>query len=323
MTELSPSVGGSASASDGSAAPDFWAANQPGFRFTSAEIGTQRFFDEVERHRYSLEPHIPEVVRFERWAGCDVLDAGCGIATDGLRFARAGARYTGLDGQVAALDLARRRFDLAGAIGRFVQGSVTDLPFGDASFDLVYSHGVIHHVADTERAVREFYRVLRPGGSVLVMVYHRRSLNYYINIMILRRVLAALLLLRGVTGVVARITGERPDVLDAHRSLLKRHGLRYLTDRQLFLSNNTDGPGNPLSKVYSTGDVRRLFERFDDVQVTCRFLNLRLYPGGSRVAHTRLGLWLERILGWHIYVEARKVDAGDHPRSAGVGSASS
>jgi ubiquinone/menaquinone biosynthesis C-methylase UbiE len=298
-------LGGSPSAPNLSA-EDFWAANQPGFRSTSAEIGTPRFFEEVERQRYRLEPHIPAIVRFERWAGYDVLDAGCGIATDGLQFARAGARFTGMDGESAAVELARRRFELAGVSGSFFEGSVTDLPFEDSSFDLVYSHGVIHHVVETERALEEFYRVLRPGGSVLVMVYHRGSLNYYINIMTLRRVLALLLMVRGVTGIVARLTSERQTVLDGHRQLLKRHGLRYLTDHELFLSNNTDGPGNPLSKVYSRSDVRRLFGRFEDVQVRSRFLNLRIYPGGTRIAQTRPARWLEQFLGWHLYIEGRK-----------------
>jgi SAM-dependent methyltransferase len=307
-------LGGSPHASNPSA-EDFWTANQPGLRYTSGEIGTPRFFEEVERDRYRLERHIPAIVRFERWAGCDVLDAGCGIATDGLQFARAGARYTGLDGQSAAVELARRRFDLAGVSGSFVDGSVTDLPFEESSFDLVYSHGVIHHVVETERAVEEFYRVLRPGGSVLVMVYHRGSLNYYINIMTLRRVLALLLPVRGMTGIVARLTSEPQSVLDGHRQLLKQHGLRYLTDHQLFLSNNTDGPGNPLSKVYSRSDVRRLFAGFEDVQVRSRFLNLRIYPGGTRIAHTRPARWLERFLGWHLYVEGRKPGGPRHARS--------
>jgi SAM-dependent methyltransferase len=301
-------------------ATEFWNEHQPGFRFSAEEVGTPEFFAEVERHRYALEPHIPEVVGFHRWKGCDVLEAGCGMGTDGSRFARAGASYTGLDISDSALALARRRFDLMGCEGSFVRGSVTDLPFADRSFDLVYSHGIIHHVADTERAVAEFHRVLRPQGTALVMVYHQASLNYWFNIMVLRRAMAPLLALPGAPAVAARLTGEDADFVAGHRGLLAEHGARYLLDAQLFLSKNTDGPANPLSKSYTRADVRALFRSFADVKTHVRYLNLRLWPAGERLAHSGLARRLEHRIGWHLYAEAQKDGemATGHPED-GVG----
>jgi SAM-dependent methyltransferase len=284
----------------------FWTDHQPGFRFTDAEIGTPEFFRAVERHRYALEAHIPEVVQFSAWAGKDVLEAGCGIATDGLQFARAGARYTGIDFSSTAVDLARHRFELEDAEGSFVRGSHHTLPFPDASFDLVYSHGVIHHVPETERVVSEFHRILRPGGRALVMVYHRDSFNYWFTIMVLRRALAGLLVLPGGVSLISKLTGEPPDVLAGHRRLLSEHGLDYLRDRQVFLSHNTDGPGNPLSKVYTRDDVRRLFGEFAEVDTAARYLNLRIYPGGDQFAQSPLARRLERRWGWHLYASARR-----------------
>ena len=288
------------------AGTDFWSESQPGFRFSSAEVGSPEFFAEVEAHRYALEPHIPEIVRFERWAGADVLEAGCGIATDGVRFARAGAAYTGLDSSPRALELARRRFGLERCSGSFVHGSVVDLPFSDESFDLVYSHGVIHHVAETERAISEFRRVLRPGGTALVMVYHRGSLNYLVNIMVIRRALVGVLAMPGTPALIARLAGEDPRILAGHRALLREHGIRYVTDRSLFLSNNTDGPGNPLSKVYSRRQAQQMFDAFEQVRTDVRYLNLRLYPGSDRLARTALARRLGRRFGWHLYVEGTK-----------------
>src|ERR1700709_138864 len=98
---------------------EFWSANQPGFRFTDEQPGTAAFYAAVEQHRYTLEPHIREVVPFSAWAGRDVLEIGCGMATDGLQFARAGANYTGVDQSDSALALARRRFELEGRTGSF------------------------------------------------------------------------------------------------------------------------------------------------------------------------------------------------------------
>jgi len=284
----------------------FWTEYQPGYRATEAAVGSPEFFDEVEAHRYALEPDIVELVRFDQWAGRDVLEAGCGIATDGMRFVRAGARYTGLDFSPAALDLARRQLELRGGAAKFVHGSVADLPFPDESFDLVYSNGAIHHVPETQRAIDEFRRVLRAGGTAIVMVYHRRSFNFYVSIMAVRRALTALLLVPGADRGIARVTGERPDVLRGHRELLRKHGLRYISDPALFLSHNTDGPGNPLSKAYTVEAMRRRFSGFDRVETELRFLNLRAYPMGERLERLARVRELGRRFGWHLWINATK-----------------
>jgi ubiquinone/menaquinone biosynthesis C-methylase UbiE len=285
---------------------DFWTGYQPGMRASAAPVGSAEFFAEVEAHRYALEPHIEELVGFERWAGADVLEAGCGIATDGMRFVRAGARYVGVDFSPTALGLARRRMELEGRGGELLQGSVVALPFPDASFDLVYSNGVIHHLPETFAAIREFHRVLRPGGTVIVMVYHRHSLNFYFSIMTVRRALAALLLLPGGRQAVGRLTGESPEVLEGHHELLREHGLSYLADPALFLSHNTDGPGNPLSKVYTAETMRRAFGDFAEVRTDVRFLNLRAYPLGERLERRPWVRALGRRFGWHLWIRAVK-----------------
>lgn len=285
---------------------DFWVRYQPGFRTSSSAPGTATFYREVEQHRYRTEPHIAEFARFETWSGRDVLDVGCGIATDGIRFARAGARYTGVDRSPTALGLARRRFVLEQVDGQFVEASATQLPFDDEAFDLVWSNGVIHHIDDSQAAVDEFSRVLRPGGTAVVMVYHRRSLNYMLTIMVVRRLLAASLIIPGAIGAVSRLTHEDPQVLEGHRLLLRRHGPGYLADGQLFLSNNTDGPGNPLSKVYDRDEATGLFQGFANVETEVRYLNARLYPGGRRFETTTIGQRLARRIGWHLYIRAEK-----------------
>lgn len=285
----------------------FWSSYQPGFGVAKAAVGTSEFFAEVTKQRYDLEPHIPEVVNFGRWTGQRVLEAGCGIGTDGARFAAAGAQYTGLDFSKTGPFLARRRFQMEGLQGDIVVGSVGGLPFPDATFDMVYSHGVIHHVEDTAGVVRELHRVLKPGGTILVMVYHRRSLNYYVSIMLLRRVLVGLLMLPNAATLIAKATGEPEEVLSAHKSLLATHGIGYLRDSGRFLSHNTDGPGNPLSKVYTRGEVRSLYSGlFADIRTDVRYLNLRLYPGGRRFSRSRVGCRLERRVGWHLYATGVK-----------------
>jgi SAM-dependent methyltransferase len=285
---------------------DFWSTYQPGLSLTDEEAGTEAFYDDIEEKRYWLHPHIPTIVRFPDWATSDVLEVGCGIGTDGSQFAKYGARYTGFDQSQLALTFAKRCFEVRGLDGRFVLGTLDELPFEDESFDLVYSFGVIHHSPHTERAVTEFRRVLRPNSVAIVMLYHRGSLNYRFNILVVRRALAAALLVPRFDGFAARMTHENMETFSGHHRLLRQHGTRYLTDKQLFLNHNTDGPGNPLSKVYSRREARELFSEFASVGTAVRYLNLRLYPGGERFARTRLAQRLERAIGWHLCVRAIK-----------------
>jgi SAM-dependent methyltransferase len=293
-------------APDSGSPREFWTGYQPGLATAEAQHVSREEFARITARRYALEPDILEQAEFERWTRRDVLEAGCGIATDGMQFVRAGARYTGVDFSSTALETAERRVWLEGGSAHFVRGSVTDLPFPDASFDLVYSNGVIHHVPDTARAIAEFHRVLRPGGTALVMVYHRASLNFFVSIMTVRRLIVPLLLVPGAAAAITRVTGERPGVIEGHRALLVAYGRRYLTDPALFLSNNTDGPGNPLSKVYTAAGMRAAFGCFGDVRTEVRFLNLRAYPLGERLERLPIIQRLGRRAGWHLWVRAVK-----------------
>lgn len=98
-----------------------------------------------------------------------VLDAGCG--TGGLilrlREQHADWRFAGIDFMPLACELARRR---CGADVDIREASVTALPFGDINFDAVVSADVICQVDNPEVAVAEFFRVLRPGGVVIINV---------------------------------------------------------------------------------------------------------------------------------------------------------
>lgn len=105
-----------------------------------------------------------------------VLDAGCGTGglLKALRAAQGDWRLTGLDFMPLACELARERTG-----GEIVQGSITELPFGDAAFDAVVSADVVCQVEDGARALREFARCVRPGGTVLVNVPAYRGLWSY------------------------------------------------------------------------------------------------------------------------------------------------
>lgn len=139
------------------------------------EEGSLAFFEQVERMRYEGDEFMWDVVGFDRWRGKTVLEAGCGLGTDLLQFARHGARVTGVDLTERGASLTRRRLALYGVPGVVSVADGENLPFRSASFDLVYSWGVVHHTPRPPAMASELVRVTRPGGTVIAMVYHRCS----------------------------------------------------------------------------------------------------------------------------------------------------
>ena len=282
----------------------FWQENPCGTKFADAPPGSRRFYELVEKHRYTKEWHIPAAAGFADAKDLAVLEVGCGLGTDGAQFAKAGARYTGIDLTDAAVELAKRRFELFDLPGAFRVADAEHLDFPDNSFDLVYSHGVLHHTPDTAAAVREIHRILRPGGKAVVMLYHRDSYNYRVNISMLRR--AGVQLLRWNAGVklVHFLTREPEDSLREHvRQLQTKSG--YLNSEE-FLSRNTDGAGNPLARVYSRREARELFKDFAHLELRTYFLNKRWLPVLGPLLPRSLESQLAARWGWHLWIYATK-----------------
>jgi ubiquinone/menaquinone biosynthesis C-methylase UbiE len=283
----------------------FWQANPCGTKFSDAEPGSRRFYELVEEHRYTKEWHIPAAAGFASANGLKVLEIGCGLGTDGAQFAMAGAEYTGIDLTEAAVDLARRRFELWGLPGEFKVSDAENLDFPSETFDLVYSHGVLHHTPDTPGAVREIHRVLRPGGRAIVMLYHRNSYNYRVNIGIFRRVGARLLHFDMGLRIVHQLTGEAVESLREHARMLKQDQDSYFSPDG-FLNRHTDGAGNPLATVYSRQEGLELFKDFSQAETRVHFLNKRWMPVLGSLLNRGMESRLASRWGWHLWIYAVK-----------------
>src|SRR5688500_13991155 len=283
---------------------DFWQRHPCGIKFAEAQPGSRLFYELVEQHRYEKEWHIPAAAGFNETKNLRVLEIGCGLGTDGAQFAKAGADYTGVDLTEAAIDLTRRRFELFNLPGKFRVADAECLDFPDNSFDLVYSHGVLHHTPDTAGAIRQVHRVLRPGGRAAVMLYHRNSFNYRVNISMLRRVGVHLLRWDAGLKFVGLFTGEPEDSLREHARQL-RSERSYLSSQE-FLSRNTDGAGNPLARVYSRDEARELFKDFSKVELRTYFLNKRWLPLLGSILPRSIESSLASRWGWHLWIYATK-----------------
>ncbi len=256
-----------------------WSKDPAGAAYASEhEFGSREFFDEVERHRYQeYAPWMPEVMGFNNFAGARLLEVGCGMGTDLLQFARGGAQVTGIDLTPRSIEISRPHLALYNQQGDFANADCERLPFADESFDVVYSNGVLHHTPDTDAAVREIYRVLRPGGLARVMLYHRGSLAYWLQ----------LVLRYGI------LKGE----------FLRRASIADIMSKYVEINQ---GGGRPLVKVYSRKEARQLFSMFAEIDIKVEQLTREELYLLSRLVSERSFERLRKTVGWNLIISARK-----------------
>ncbi len=248
---------------------DYWNANPCGTQFTNIERGSRAFYDEVERFRYETQPFMQKLCKFDAFKGKALLEIGCGLGTDLLQFARHGAVVTGVDLTEESVALAKKRFELYGVQGTFCTADAENLPFADNSFDVVYSFGVLHHTPNTQKAIDEVYRVVKRGGEIVIMLYHKHSLHVWLGV--------PLYFLYGLSK--GKLWGYEEWV-------------------RIY-----DGKDNPLGKAYSRAELRRMFAKFKDVRFqTCDTIRRR-FPKWLNALNQR---WLASWAGFYIMIYATK-----------------
>lgn len=264
----------------------------------------ESFFVAYDAWRYRQESHIPACLDEIDWQGKKVLEIGLGQGAESEQLIRRGARWSGLDLTQESVDRVGTRLRIRELPHDDLRrGSTTEIPWPDDTFDLVFSHGVLHHVPDIRAAQREIYRILKPGGTLVAMLYSRNSLNYQVSIRMVRRAMLAIAYpLRR-----SRITQASP-MLREHLDNAERQGFRNYLALDTFTHHNTDGPLNPFARVYSPREIVRDFPNFELVRSYSRYMHapplpVHRLPGG-------------RTLGWHLWAHLR---ARPVPASLGVG----
>jgi ubiquinone/menaquinone biosynthesis C-methylase UbiE len=289
----------------------FWNANPCGLPETCTVGDKKAFFDALEKQRYEKQPLIPSYARFASYKDKKVLEVGCGIGADGLQFARNGAEYTGVDLTENAVNITRERFALSGQTGQFIRLNAEKLPFPDNHFDHVYSFGVIHHSVSPERIVSEIYRVLKPGGSILVMLYNRTSFYYLIEVEFIRKMFFKLCDKEGLCRALFSPFNKNLRLrFEAFRQKLANMKLKKGRPSEAeWISMNTDDVFCPMARVYSGAEAQRLFKAFHNFKTSVWFIdtdNWFLWLGFVRFLPRRIVKWLEFRAGWFRMIEAEK-----------------
>jgi ubiquinone/menaquinone biosynthesis C-methylase UbiE len=238
-----------------------------------------------EKHsvaRYVLEGElIFPFARFSETKGLGVLEIGVGLGADHQMFAEAGARLHGIDLSRRAIDLTKRRFSNFNLVSKLSIGDAESLNFPDDFFDLVYSWGVLHHSPNTQKAISEVFRVIKPGGEARIMIYHKWSMVGF------------------MLWVRYALLNFKP----------------WVSLREIY-SQHLESPG---TKAFSVTEARQLFSDFTNVKIETPLGHADLMESnvGQRhrgiVLKTAKKLWTRRFIrrffpssGIFMLIEARK-----------------
>jgi ubiquinone/menaquinone biosynthesis C-methylase UbiE len=159
----------------------YWNAHPLGLQYVSdpsIEIGSPAFFEHIRpwMNPYKF-PWIMERIEDEASTlrGRKLLEIGCGMGYDSLEFLKRGVNVTAVDLTPAAIDFARRHFEMVGVrADELKTDNALGLSFADNTFDAVWSNGVLHATGDTARAIAEARRVLKPGGRAIISHFYRK-----------------------------------------------------------------------------------------------------------------------------------------------------
>ncbi|MEW6202383.1 MAG: class I SAM-dependent methyltransferase [bacterium] len=235
----------------------------------------ENFFRDTERYKYECYPYLNELMEFNLHIDERILEIGVGQGVDHSMFTRNGADTYGIDLTFKHLEITGKRFDFLGLKPKLTQADAEQLPFRDNSFDLVYSWGVIHHVPDMQSVINEIHRVLKPGGKVIAMFYHKNSIWFFHNILFFK-------------GIVL---GE----------------LQFLTYKTLLNWHSGDGYNFPLAQYVTKRSLKKLFKHFENHKFYITNYDQKHLPYPIHRFFTEgMFTFFSRYIGFFITIKAQK-----------------
>lgn len=238
-------------------------------------------------------------------AGKRVLEIGSGAGGHSALFAKHGAKMTSVDITWKRALATGAKFRLMGKMAdgcHALQADGESLPFEDDFFDIVYANGVLHHANDARRALDEVFRVLKPGGKAVIMLYCKSSWHYWINMLFCQGIL------------MGKAFGDK----------------NWLGKATEWGGKNRQTTVNPITRCYTASGIARLFKRFCGLSRRksefyfyltpklgrlYRRYQIKRYgthPGGILVygepwpMQSPLELWLGRFIGFAWSISASK-----------------
>lgn len=230
---------------------------------------------------FAFYPYLVSHIPFDKVKRRRVLEIGLGYGTVAQRLAESGADCTGLDIAQASVDMANYRLGTQELGGAAQLGSILAAPFADNSFDFIVAIGCYHHTGNLQRALDESYRLLRPSGQLIAMVYNAYSYRRLVNSF-------------GPTArylLWERLGIGRPPISNA--------------DERAAYDLDTEGREAPHTDFVSRRHLRRMCRDFSEFRAVLENIDQEK-PFQSRSRAVLLDTVWPSIFGLDIYFQARK-----------------
>ena len=277
---------------------DWWADNpmtygqehgEARYHQQQVELGSLEFFEQADQvfyqwntHLHTQQGYFAKIFDYPRFVNRPVLEVGCGMGCMAMNWAKHGANLTAVDLNPLATAQTKKRFEVFGLSGNVHQADGERLPFEDNTFDYVYSWGVLHHSPSVAKSVAELHRVVKPGGQVGVMLYHRRSVLYGYDI--------------AYTEGFLHLENQFLGPIEL--------GSRYGDGARL--------EGNPYTRPVTKREIKEeIFTQYHDLKIRVFWSDVRdvldhMIPGSGRLFPRFLLDALGRRWGWTLWITGSK-----------------
>lgn len=260
--------------------------NIPQVWYSKKKPLSYQWFNEIGYKRFSTYyPYLKDEAEFQWHSGEDILEIGCGLGTDLKEYAKYGANVHGIDLGHDQIQLTKLNFELSDLKYKYLdQGNAESLQFPDNSFDLVYSFGVLHHTPNTEKAISEVFRVLKPDGIAIIMLYARGWKHYIKRCLI--------------------------------QGLIKGRFFANKCNWQAVYNEISEVNGNsPKTGVYRRSHIKKMFKQFKDVEIKKKrmgeffeYAPYQSYKFPEVINNISQTLNLEAFLGENWLIKAKKTE---------------
>ena len=250
---------------------------------------TPASLEKFDNFYFDFYPYLTNYIKEEYIKNKKVLEVGLGYGTLSRYLMKNGAKYYGLDIAENPVNMSRLSAEYLGVQSEAHVGSIINCPFPDNFFDTVISIGCFHHTGNFKACIDETFRILKPNGVAIIMVYNQYSLRQW------------------VTWPLLTMKALFKDNFSISKTKAGNKNQNYSYDK------NTKDDAAPFTEFFSKKSIKYYFRNMRDLQINrenfddkfaIRIWKLKIYSFKERNKY--LNSFWSKLMGLDLYIYAKK-----------------